>query len=72
MKWEEMMRFIWQEHRGKALGVILGLFFGIFTAVLGFWKTFFIAICIILGYFFGKRADEQGSLRRFLDRWFDE
>lgn len=72
MKLEEMLHFIWQDHRGKALGVILGLLFGVFTAVLGFWKTFFITICIVLGYLVGKRADEQGSLRRFLDRWFDE
>lgn len=72
MHWEEMVREIWAGHRGKAIGVVLGLIFGLFAALFGFWKTLFIAICIGIGYLLGKRADEKGSFQHLLDRWFGD
>lgn len=72
LQWEEVIQEIWKNHRGKAIGVILGLLFGIFTTIFGFWKTVFIAICIGIGYVLGKRADEKGSLQYLIERWFGD
>ncbi|HHX50476.1 MAG TPA: DUF2273 domain-containing protein [Clostridia bacterium] len=51
---------------------MLGLVFGLFAAIFGFWKALFIAICIAVGYLVGKRADEKGNLRSLIERLFGE
>ncbi|MFZ5688155.1 MAG: DUF2273 domain-containing protein [Bacillota bacterium] len=72
MEWERIISEVWLNHRGKTVGVGIGLLFGILTAVLGFWKTFLIAACIILGYLIGKRVDENTGFRQLLSRFFGE
>lgn len=63
-----------ENHRGKALGVFLGLAFGWFAISYGFFKAIFVALCIIIGYFIGRGIDERFDFRRaldwlFRDRW---
>lgn len=72
LQWEEIVREVWTVHRGKVLGVFIGLLFALSVVSFGFWKTFFIALCIGVGYALGKRADEDGSLHRYLERWFGD
>lgn len=58
------------KHRGKITGIILGLVFGWLVIVYGFWKTLFIAVCVGLGYYLGKRADEKYDFKELLARIF--
>jgi uncharacterized membrane protein len=67
--WERLLAVILEPgNQGKLLGVIFGLLFGILAAIFGIWKTLFIAICVFIGYIVGKRIDEQGDYRNFLDK----
>lgn len=69
-----ILQNILDNHRGKALGITLGLMFGWFAISYGFFKAIFVAFCVIGGYFIGKGVDErfdfQGAFDRlFRDRW---
>jgi len=57
-------------HRGKVIGVCIGLAFGWFAITYGFWKAIFVSICIGVGYFIGKRLDERINWTQFWDRLF--
>jgi uncharacterized membrane protein len=59
-----------ERHRGKAIGVILGLLAALLIIIFGFWKTVFIAILVLFGYWLGKRFDEDGSLDELWRRLF--
>ncbi|RDV83046.1 DUF2273 domain-containing protein [Ammonifex thiophilus] len=69
MDWEQWWEWI-KEHRGKILGVGLGLLFGWFAIVYGFWKAVFVALCVAVGYFLGKKVDERTDWRRLWERFF--
>lgn len=64
--WDKMFSYIMENHRGKAIGLILGLIAGILVINYGFWKTLFIVVCIIGGFFIGKAVDEQVDF----ENWF--
>lgn len=64
--WENILRIIIEEHRGKAIGIALGLLASILFINYGFWRTIFIIICITLGYFIGRELDEKKNF----DQWF--
>ncbi len=68
----EIIRELLETHRGKVLGAIFGLIIGLLIIVFGFWKTVFIIFCILIGYFLGKRFDDEGSPGDWWDRFFDE
>jgi len=57
--WENLFRIIFEEHRGKAIGIVLGLVASILFISYGFWRTIFIIVCIALGFFIGKEVDEK-------------
>ncbi|MDI6602129.1 MAG: DUF2273 domain-containing protein [Thermoanaerobacteraceae bacterium] len=59
---------ILEKHFGKIVGMALGLLFAILVIALGFWKTIFVLICILIGYYLGKIIDNREDLRNFLDR----
>ncbi len=59
-------------HRGKVIGIILGLLAGLLIIIFGFWKTVFIAICIVVGYIVGKSFDDGSSLNALWRRLFGE
>lgn len=59
-------------HRGKVVGVILGLLFGLSLVTWGLLKTVFVALCVVLGYLIGKRLDDHFDFRSILDRFFRE
>ena len=63
---------LFERHRGKVIGVALGLAFGWFAIVYGFWKAIFVALCVAVGYYVGKRIDERVDLGRFWDKLFRE
>ena len=68
----EMLRELLEKHPGRVMGVILGLLFGWFTIKYGLWKSLFITLCAVAGYYLGKRLDDQVGLREMFSRFFRE
>ncbi|HBK53403.1 MAG TPA: hypothetical protein DDZ44_05670 [Syntrophomonas wolfei] len=67
---EKLLLLILEEHRGKALGILLGLIASILFISYGFWRSLFVIFCIILGFFIGKRIDENQSFDNWLRQMF--
>ncbi|AEG61289.1 DUF2273 domain-containing protein [Desulforamulus ruminis] len=70
----KLLEDIIKNHRGKAMGVVLGLVFGWFAINYGLFKAIFVTLCVCAGYFVGKGVDESLDFRRifsrlFRDRW---
>ncbi|HZK44513.1 MAG TPA: DUF2273 domain-containing protein [Syntrophomonadaceae bacterium] len=70
--WERFLLSLINEHRGKTIGILIGLVASIFFITYGFWKAIFIIICIGLGYFIGKRIDENGNFEIWLKKLFKD
>lgn len=64
--WDKMLTYIVENHRGKAVGLILGMVTGILVINYGFWKALFIVMCIVGGFLIGKAVDEETDM----DNWF--
>ncbi|MDD2510250.1 MAG: DUF2273 domain-containing protein [Syntrophomonas sp.] len=69
---EKLLLLILEEHRGKALGILLGLIASILFITYGFWRSLFIVFCIILGFFIGKKIDENQSFDNWLRQMFKD
>ncbi|WP_110953166.1 DUF2273 domain-containing protein [Anaerosinus massiliensis] len=59
---------VWQNHRGKLVGTILGSMIGISILLFGFFKTVFIMICGLIGLFVGKRVDDKDDLMDIVEK----
>lgn len=70
MDWIELTNLI-KNNKGKTAGIVIGFFFGILTVTIGFWKTFFITVCILIGYYIGKRLDDDERLQKMLDKFIN-
>ena len=70
--WENLFRIIFEEHRGKAIGIVLGLVASILFISYGFWRTIFIIVCIALGFFIGKEIDENKNFDQWLKYMFKD
>lgn len=68
MEREGMYTFI-KSNKGKLIGVLAGLLFGILVLVVGFWRSLFLAICIGIGYFIGSVYDGGNKLRMLLKKF---
>lgn len=65
----EWLRDLAQNHRYKVIGGLGGLVLALMVVRFGFLWTVFIALCSGIGYWVGKRLDEEPeSLVRILDR----
>lgn len=67
---EKIILYIITEHRGKAVGIILGLIASILFISYGFWRTIFIVFCIVLGYQIGKKLDDNADLETWMKNLF--
>lgn len=66
----KLIEYILTEHRGKVIGVTLGLVVSILFVTLGFWRTVFVVLCILSGYLIGKKVDEQMDLEAWIKNLF--
>ena len=57
---------LWNLHRGKIIGCILGLIIAIIIITFGFLKALFIILCTIIGYYIGKFIDNKEDIRDIL------
>jgi uncharacterized membrane protein len=67
---EKIMLYVITEHRGKTIGILLGLVASILFISYGFWRTIFIAVCIVVGYLIGKKLDENADLEVWIKNLF--
>ncbi|CFX49495.1 Protein of unknown function DUF2273 [Syntrophomonas zehnderi OL-4] len=69
---EKLFMLIITEHRGKFIGILLGLLASILFISYGFWRTIFVIFCIAMGYFIGKKIDESASFEIWIKNLFKE
>jgi uncharacterized membrane protein len=65
----EWLRDLAEHHRNKVIGGLGGFVFALLVIRFGFLWTLFILLCCGIGYWVGKRLDEEPeSLMQILDR----
>ena len=67
---EKIILYVITEHRGKTIGVLLGLAASILFISYGFWRTIFIVFCIVVGFLIGKKLDENADLEVWMKNLF--
>ncbi len=70
--WGELLSELLHNHRGKMLGILIGLIFSLLVIFLGFFQTVFVACCIYIGYIIGRRTDDNDGLRELIMRFFND
>ena len=53
----QMLTELWQNHRGKTSGFVIGMLLGTAVLCFGFWHTFFVICCGLIGLFIGLQLD---------------
>ena len=67
----ETAEALWQQHRGKTVGTILGIVLGIAILCFGFWCTVFVLCCGVVGLFVGSQMDQgEDILGSLSERFF--
>lgn len=66
----EILQYLLDNHRGKLLGLVLGLVISLLIISFGFWKSILVILCVIAGFFLGKRFDEGGGPGDWWERYF--
>lgn len=51
---------VWEEHKGKIVGIAGGLAVGLFILRHGFWRTIFVAALVAVGLWLGAVVDREG------------
>lgn len=69
---ERLLIILFNEHRGKTIGILVGLALSILFLTFGFWKALFILISVGLGYLIGKKLDENYNFEKMLKRLFND
>lgn len=65
----ELCEEVWENHRGKLMGTLIGLFLAVLVIWVGVLWSVFILICMGVGFFIGKRMDDhKEDLAEVLDR----
>ena len=49
--------YLWREHRGKSVGILLGMILAVSILVIGFFRTLFIVLFMAAGLYVGKKID---------------
>ena len=70
--WEKLLLSLINKHRGITIGILIGLLASILFISYGFWKAIFIIICISLGYFIGRKIDEDKNLELWIKQLFKD
>ncbi|MDQ0203405.1 DUF2273 domain-containing protein [Pectinatus haikarae] len=60
--WKKCIKFLWDNHRGKSLGIFLGLIISLSILIFGFFKTLFVLFFIGIGLFIGNKIDRNDDL----------
>lgn len=63
---------LFESHRTRKIGFISGLITGAAILTIGFFNTFFIFLCGVVGLFVGSRFDSKDDLVEKILRKLDE
>ena len=58
----QVLTQLWQNHRGKTSGLVIGMLFGTAVLCFGFWHTFFVLCCGLIGLFIGTQLDNDDNV----------
>ncbi|MBE3577109.1 MAG: DUF2273 domain-containing protein [Limnochordales bacterium] len=61
---------LWRRRRGRLVGSIVGLFFGLVVIIFGFVAGLFLFACTLAGYAIGRRIDEEQDILGMIQRVF--
>jgi|HigsolmetaAR203D_1030402.scaffolds.fasta_scaffold00658_4 uncharacterized membrane protein len=64
-----MWRELWNDHKGKCIGVAMGLLFGFVYLFFGFWDMVMFALLVLIGFAIGRKVD-RAELKEDAQRWF--
>lgn len=68
MNKEKLLQF-YNSHRGGVNGGAVGFAMGCAILIIGLFNTLFIAICVGIGYYIGKRlSQDKDYVKNLLDR----
>ena len=67
--WKKELLELYRNNKGKVNGTIIGLLFAVFVLLIGFFKTLFLVICVLLGYYIGKKIDNKESIIEVLEKF---
>ena len=61
----------YKSHKGRVNGAILGFLFALAVILFGLLGSIFIALCVLIGYYIGKKLEnDKKFVRRLLDKLF--
>lgn len=69
---EKIIEELFTYHKGKTMGILLGLLFSILVITIGLLETIFIGVCIYIGFVVGKRLDENETFYDLINKVFRE
>lgn len=58
-EWENV-KALWDAHKGKIIGTVVGLLVGLFIIRYGLWRTLFVAALVAGGLWLGSLLDREG------------
>lgn len=68
MSMEKFIEF-YKAHIYEMNGVAIGLLASVMVLVIGFFRFLFIAICVVIGYYIGRKlSEDKDYLKNILDR----
>lgn len=65
---KEVLISIYKNNRGKVIGTIAGLLIAVLMLIIGFFRTLFIVLLMLLGYYIGKKIDNKESIVEVIER----
>lgn len=68
---EDIKNFV-KTHPARVGGSTLGFIIGMLFLVAGFFKTIFLLFCIFIGYYFGRRLDNDEDFFEILTELINE
>lgn len=65
---------VWENHRGKTVGIIGASLLAIVYLISGFWDMLFVLLLLLIGFYIGSKADrgEIGSDIQRLYSWLTD
>lgn len=70
--WKEVLLDIFRNNRGKCIGAFIGFVIAVLALSLGFFRTLFMVICILIGYYIGKKKDNKESIIEVIERFLPD
>ncbi|MFD0694993.1 DUF2273 domain-containing protein [Paenibacillus sp. GCM10027628] len=64
-----MWNELWEQHRGKVIGVAAGIFFGFIYLFFGFWDMLIFAFIVLVGFYVGYKLDRKENFVLLEDIW---